>query len=299
MTDPSNILPAIVIASVMGGISGSVSGAATADFYKRQLEQHLEKHNSGSNTGLDGKSAYQHWLSQGNLGTIGDFLNSLRGTPGLSVLNGIIDPVPGDGVDGEFFINTTTNEMFGPKDAGVWPTPGFSLVGPAGPQGPPGLDVEVGILNYLDIYMTEIFPVTTFTISNTFLDIPLTDERHVDTVDFTHTTNSPEVTILSDDVYEISWSIGLERASGGNRSDSDSRLMLDSGSGYNEVPGTSSHGYHRSPTIKNSHGRTIILSVVAGSKIKLQARRSNGSSILKLIPGANSLMIRKIKGVQA
>jgi hypothetical protein len=62
------------------------------------------------------------------------------GTDGLSVLNGAGDPTSGDGVDGDFWINTTTDYIFGPKAGGVWPTPGTSLVGPQGPPGP-GQDV--------------------------------------------------------------------------------------------------------------------------------------------------------------
>ena len=62
------------------------------------------------------------------------------GDDGLSVLNGAGDPTSGDGVDGDFWINTTTDYIFGPKAGGVWPTPGTSLVGPQGPPGP-GQDV--------------------------------------------------------------------------------------------------------------------------------------------------------------
>ena len=38
-------------------------------------------------------------------------------------------------MDGDFYINTTTNEIFGPKARRTWPTPGTSLVGPAGSSG--------------------------------------------------------------------------------------------------------------------------------------------------------------------
>jgi len=59
------------------------------------------------------------------------------GADGLSVLNGTTDPAAGVGVDGEFYINTTTNNIFGPKAAGVWPA-GVSLVGPTGATGATG-----------------------------------------------------------------------------------------------------------------------------------------------------------------
>ena len=45
------------------------------------------------------------------------------------MLNGTVDPTGVDGVDGDFYMNTTTNVLFGPKDAGSWPT-GIALAGP-------------------------------------------------------------------------------------------------------------------------------------------------------------------------
>ena len=65
-----------------------------------------------------------------------------QGIPGNTILYGASDPVAGTGVDGNFYINTATNFMFGPK-AGVWPT-GLSLIGPRGPQGIPGIQGPPG-----------------------------------------------------------------------------------------------------------------------------------------------------------
>ncbi|MBL7764728.1 MAG: hypothetical protein JNJ58_01440, partial [Chitinophagaceae bacterium] len=73
---------------------------------------------------------------QGIAGTNGT--NGTNGLDGKTVLNGTVNPTGADGVDGDFFINTTTNEIFGPKTAGVWGT-GTSLVGPIGATGPIGL----------------------------------------------------------------------------------------------------------------------------------------------------------------
>lgn len=54
-----------------------------------------------------------------------------NGLDGKSVRYGAADPTGTDGADGDFWINTTTHFIFGPKAAGVWPA-GTSLVGPAG-----------------------------------------------------------------------------------------------------------------------------------------------------------------------
>ncbi|WP_439372906.1 hypothetical protein [Bradyrhizobium sp. DASA03120] len=57
-----------------------------------------------------------------------------QGPRGNAVLYGAADPTAGDGIDGDFWINTTSHFIFGPKAAGAWPA-GASLIGPQGPQG--------------------------------------------------------------------------------------------------------------------------------------------------------------------
>jgi hypothetical protein len=164
-------------------------------------------------SGNDGKSAYQIWLELGNTGTEQDFFNSLTGpkgdkgedgaqgpvgpagsdgsdgsdgktilsgttiptikggnigdyylntstydlygpktengwgspvsligadgTDGNTMLNGTSDPLTTDGKTGDFFLNTTSNNLFGPKTENGWGT-GISMVGPQGEQGPSG-----------------------------------------------------------------------------------------------------------------------------------------------------------------
>jgi hypothetical protein len=64
-----------------------------------------------------------------------------QGVPGVdgnTLLYGPGNPVAGTGVNGNFYINTTTNFIFGPKAAGAWPA-GTSLIGPQGPQGIQGV----------------------------------------------------------------------------------------------------------------------------------------------------------------
>ncbi len=64
------------------------------------------------------------------------------GARGNSVLSGAGDPTSIVGVDGDFYINTSTNKIFGPKTGGIWP-PGEDITGPPGPQGPQGLPSTV------------------------------------------------------------------------------------------------------------------------------------------------------------
>jgi outer membrane protein OmpA-like peptidoglycan-associated protein len=60
-----------------------------------------------------------------------------------------------DGVLGDYWLNTSTNVLFGPKASSTWPATGTLLVGPQGPQGPQGPVGPKGA--------TSIFGVISFT----------------------------------------------------------------------------------------------------------------------------------------
>ena len=71
-------------------------------------------------------------------------LTGPAGTNGNGVLNGSLAPSNLQGNDGDFYINTSTNTIYGPKANGSWPA-GVSLVGPAGPIGATGLQGPQGL----------------------------------------------------------------------------------------------------------------------------------------------------------
>lgn len=85
----------------------------------------------------------------------GVVLVGAQGPTGTLVRYGTVNPTAGVGNDGDFYINTVTSYLFGPKAAGAWPA-GTSLIGPigltgatgptgaAGPTGPVGPTGSVG-----------------------------------------------------------------------------------------------------------------------------------------------------------
>ena len=73
--------------------------------------------------------------------------NGIAGADGKTVLSGTSNPTT-QGVDGDFYINTSSNTLFGPKSGGSWPS-GVSLVGAqgsAGPAGPAGAAGSAGTI---------------------------------------------------------------------------------------------------------------------------------------------------------
>jgi hypothetical protein len=77
---------------------------------------------------------------QGTTGSEGPQGNP--GTNGNTVWNGTTTPVATTGVNGDFYLDTATHCLYGPKAAGAWPTSCVSVVGPqgaAGAQGPQGV----------------------------------------------------------------------------------------------------------------------------------------------------------------
>jgi|LakMenE18May11ns_1017448.scaffolds.fasta_scaffold9940481_3 hypothetical protein len=115
--------------------------------------------NQGS-IGLTGPAGPQGAIgltgAQGSQGPAG--ANGINGADGKTVLNGTSNPTSMIGNNGDFYINTISNIIFGPKASGQWPAIGVSLVGPqgltgptgaSGPQGPQGPSGGGGFTHYV------------------------------------------------------------------------------------------------------------------------------------------------------
>jgi len=78
----------------------------------------------------------------GATGTAGT--NGTNGVDGLTILNGSGAPASGLGVNGDFYIDTTANAVYGPKAAGAWGS-ATSIIGPTGSAGATGATGSQGI----------------------------------------------------------------------------------------------------------------------------------------------------------
>jgi hypothetical protein len=77
------------------------------------------------------------------IGGSGSGTPGANGTDGKTIRYGTGAPANGLGVDGDFYINTSNNFIYGPKASGTWPA-GVSIVGPQGPSGNNGVTITVG-----------------------------------------------------------------------------------------------------------------------------------------------------------
>lgn len=88
---------------------------------------------------------------QGAPGT--DGTDGSNGLDGKTILNGTSNPTASIGVVGDFYLNTTTATIFGPKTADGW-NGGINLIGPQGPAGSSRMN------RYIAVGSTSVEPST-------------------------------------------------------------------------------------------------------------------------------------------
>ncbi|MFZ2056622.1 MAG: pentapeptide repeat-containing protein [Acidimicrobiales bacterium] len=100
------------------------------------------------------------------------------GTNGNTVLNGASTPASGVGNNGDFYLDTATDTLYGPKASGTWPTTGTSLVGPQGTAGATGATGAQGAAGTKGTNGTSVstgtsapFNIGTCPTGNTYIDI--------------------------------------------------------------------------------------------------------------------------------
>ena len=119
--------------TILNGTSNpTASDGADGDFFIQTTSKTLFGPKTatgwGSGFGLVGATG-----AKGDTGNTG-----ATGARGNSVLNGTANPGDSDGVQGDFYINTTSKTLFGPKGAS-WPNSGVSMEGTTGAQGAQGV----------------------------------------------------------------------------------------------------------------------------------------------------------------
>lgn len=118
--------------------------------------------------------------SNGSAGATG-----AAGADGKTVRNGTGAPSSGLGVDGDFYIDTTADAIYGPKTAGAWGS-STSLIGPTGAQGPAG--AGIGSVLY-DSVLSVAGAISITSISQSFAHLVLVAQLRGDAVASNRTIN--------------------------------------------------------------------------------------------------------------
>ncbi len=123
-----------------------------------------------------------------------------------------------------------------------------------------------------------------------WVDVPFDNVRRID-APFSHSLGTAEIEFTENVNVEISYHVNTDVSAGTGRSKSSTRLVIDTGGGYVGVPDTIKDMYNRNATQGGANSSvTLYRSVNVGDKIKLQARRRNGTSTV--IVSANSAGVK-------
>jgi len=109
-----------------------------------------------------------------------------------------------------------------------------------------------------------------------------------------YSRSSAEITIQEDGIYEVTYCASIDVSSGGRKS-SRVRLVLDEGSGFNEVIRSGAFGYHRN----TGNGEDTIAKIIkqrfsSGDIIKTQMSVFSGAGILVTIANDSNITITKM-----
>ena len=123
-------------------------------------------------------------------------------------------------------------------------------------------------------------------------DITLDTEVREDS-NYTHGTDSAEITFNQDGWYEVSYNISTDVISGADRSTSASKLQENVGAGYIDIPGSRGEMYNRISNKGSTNASVKILrEFESGDKIKLVASRTSGSDNIQTKPDSAGITIR-------
>ena len=130
-------------------------------------------------------------------------------------------------------------------------------------------------------------------VTGTWQDIPWDTETRKDSI-YTHAANGTTVTIGADGDYKITADCTTTNSANG-RTQSEIRLVVDTGGGFNEIGGTRRRIYNRNATQGDgSASITTITTFTDGDIIKLQSQVVAGSGTITTLADGCSLTIEKL-----
>ena len=148
-----------------------------------------------------------------------------------------------------------------------------------------------GTSTYFDAYNS-----TQQLISSTYTDLLLEVQRIMSS-SFSHTVNTSTVTVLDAGTYLVIARVTTNVTAGTSRSESQAKIVIDTGAGFTDVTGSIGMMYNRK-TLEGGNTASIpcILQLNAGDKLKVQARVISGTNTVVYEANACSLSIIRTIG---
>lgn len=121
------------------------------------------------------------------------------------------------------------------------------------------------------------------------------DEESIKDSNYTF-SNEKEITVGTTGIYEIDYSVSTYISSYIDDSEAEIKIIWDDGNGYTDVDGSFAGIFNYSNSYGlNSASKSILLSLTDGDKIKIQARRKNGSSTIKTYPNSCTFLMKYLR----
>lgn len=153
------------------------------------------------------------------------------------------------------------------------------------------VDVDLSLLteSYIDVYDST----GTTIIGTSWSDVTFDVERQI-TNAFTH--SGSVITAQTEGEFVINARVTYDISSS-TRTEAQSRLLIDTGSGFTVVPGTVTNTYHRTTNAGSTTGIiTCILSLNPGDQLKVQGRVTQGASSLHTVAHGSSFTAFSVRG---
>lgn len=119
---------------------GTNTGAMTVNWNAVAAEALVKQGGTAMESGDVTAGAY-YLIARNSTETRWYLVGSVGGGSSRTILNGVAAPTSGDGIDGDFWIDTVGLDIYGPKTAGAWGS-GTSLQGDTGAAGGAGISWE-------------------------------------------------------------------------------------------------------------------------------------------------------------
>ena len=132
--------------------------------------------------------------------------------------------------------------------------------------------------------------------STTYVDVIFDAIRESDT-SFSYSTITGEMTANVTGKFLVSVDIGIEQNAGNNRATARTKLQIDTGGGYADIPGCQGNIYTRQ-TANGEGGVTLsfIWNTSPGEKIKAQLQRENGNITIRTRANSCRMVVTGLQG---